>query len=148
MKQFNSRAVFPLLTLLVGVLWFVLGIVQYGYWHDGRALSGFFPTLIGGGLAGISFLAFMAELKEGKPSFMMAYLHPVLAALGMVIMALLVGFFPALAIYLFTWLKWYEKYSVKVSAVTTVVTTAAVYGIFYMWLRVAFPHGLLFGFLY
>ena len=144
MKQFNSRAVFPLVTFAVGVLWLVLGITHYGYWLNGRALSGFFPTLIGGGLAMMSVMAFLAELKEGKPSFMIIYIHPVLAALGMVVMALIAGFFTALAIYLFSWLKWYEKYSVKLSLLTTALTTAATFGVFYMWLRVPFPQGFLF----
>ena len=145
MKQFNSRAVFPILTLLVGAVWFFLGITQYGYWSEGRAMSGFFPTIIGGGLILMSVFAFLAELKAEKPSFILAYLHPVAAALGMVLLAMLIGFFASLALYIFCWLKWYEKYNLRLSLFTSVATTAAMYGIFGMWLKVPFPAGILFG---
>ena len=143
MKRLNARAVFPVITLLLGLLWLSLGLTQYGWWISGRAQSGFFPSLVGGFLIFVSILAIIAEIREEKAHFIVGYLHPVLAAVGMVVLALLIGFFPALVIYLFGWLKWYEKYDLRIAGITTVITAAFMYGVFHMWLRVPFPTGIL-----
>jgi putative tricarboxylic transport membrane protein len=60
---------------------------------------------------------------------------------SVVVLALLIGFFPALTLYVFGWIKWYEKYSWRLTILITVITIGAMYGIFAMWLRVPFPEG-------
>ena len=143
MRRVHSRVVFPVLTGLLGALWIFIGLTYHGWWTEGRPQSGFFPALIGAILLLVSVLAVINELQEEKPTFLFSHIYPVAAALGMVVFAQLLGFFPALMLFVFGWLKLYEKYGIVFSVTTTVVTAAAMYGIFYMWLRVPFPTGLL-----
>ncbi|MCF7946046.1 MAG: tripartite tricarboxylate transporter TctB family protein [Spirochaetia bacterium] len=143
MKRLNSRVIFPIITGIVGVLWIIIGLTNHDWWVEGRPQSGFFPSIVGGLLLFISFLAVINELKEEKTVFLLSHIYPVLAAVGMVVLAQLVGFFPALILYVFGWLKWFEKYRLVFSTLTALITGAAMYGIFYMWLRVPFPEGLI-----
>ena len=141
MRSFNSRILLPIVTTIIGVGWVYIGLRYHGWWIEGRAASGFFPTLVGGLLAAVSVMALISELKEEPPEFWVSHLHPLLAAVAVVVAALLIGFFPALTLYVFGWLKLYEKYSWRLSLGVTAVTTAGMYGIFSMWLRVPFPQG-------
>lgn len=141
MKGFNSRLLLPIVTAIIGLAWVYIGLRYHGWWIEGRAASGFFPSLVGGLLALLSVMAIISELKEEPPKFFLFHVHPVLAAVLVVVTALLIGFFPALALYVLGWLKLYEKYGWRFSLSVTAVTTAGMYGIFYMWLRVPFPQG-------
>lgn len=141
MTRINSRIVLPIVTAAVGVLWIYVGLTYHGWYIEERPASGFFPSIVGVLLTFVSVLAVIKEMREDPPEFWVSHIHPLLAAVSVVVFALLIGFFPALTAYVFAWLKWYEKYSWKFSVATTAVTIAAVYGIFSMWLRVPFPVG-------
>ncbi len=141
MTRINTRIFLPGLSALVGALWIFVGLTEYGWWANGRATSGFFPTLVGALLIIVSVLAITSEVKEKAPVFMTAHIYPLLAAVSVVVVALLIGFFPALTLYVLGWLKLYEKFTWKFSLLVTLVTIAAMYGIFAMWLRVPFPLG-------
>ena len=143
MNRITTRVLLPGITILLGLLWLFVGVVHYGWWSDGRPASGFFPSLVGILLAVTSVLALGNELKRKDPVFTILHGYPILAALGVVLGALLIGFFPALGLYLFGWLKWYERYRVRFSLAATVVTVGAMYGVFALWLRVPFPRGLI-----
>ncbi|MCF7915102.1 MAG: tripartite tricarboxylate transporter TctB family protein [Spirochaetaceae bacterium] len=143
MKRLKTRTILPALTALIGLVWVIVGLTKYGWWVEGRPQSGFFPAIIGGLLLFVSILAVMSEMKENPPQFLITHLYPILAAVGMVLAALLIGFFPALILYVFGWLKWYEKYNLFTAGLTTGITTALMYGVFYVWLRVPFPTGIL-----
>jgi len=140
----NTRVVFPAASACIGILWVVVGLSKYGWYVDEKPASGFFPILIGGLLAFIGILAALSERKQSPPEFVSSYLHPLLAAVSVVFFALVIGFFPALTLYVFGWLRWYEKYSARFSLIVTAITIALMYGIFSMWLRVPFPMGQLF----
>ena len=143
MKSMSSRMILPVITAALGVLWTVVGITQYGWFEDGRPLPGFFPIIVGVLTAGVSIIAILGERKTTPPKFLVTHLYPFLAAVAVVLLAMLIGFFPALLIYVFAWLKGYEKYSWKFSILTTAATIGGVYGIFALWLRVPFPMGSL-----
>ena len=140
----NSRVVFPAASVCLGILWVVVGLSSYGWYVDEKPASGFFPVLIGGLLIPIGILAIVSERTQAPPAFISSYIHPLLAAVSVVFFALVIGFFPALSIYVFGWLRWYEKYSIRFSLIVTAITIASMYGIFSMWLRVPFPIGQLF----
>jgi len=140
----NSRVVFPAASVCLGILWVVVGLGSYGWYVDEKPASGFFPILIGGLLIPIGILAIMSERTQAAPKFISSYIHPLLAAVSVVFFALVIGFFPALTIYVFGWLRWYEKYPIRFSLIVTAITIAFMYGIFAMWLRVPFPIGQLF----
>ncbi len=143
MKNLNSRIILPVLTMSAGILWFVMGVFVYTWWSDKGPGNGFFPAIAGLILAGISILAIKSERKEEKPHYIFAHIYPLLAVAGILILAMLIGFFPSLAIYMFCWLKMYEKYSIRFSLLVCFITTASMFGVFYLWLRVPFPQGLI-----
>lgn len=142
MTRVNTRILVPLVTGALGVLWLVVGAVDHGLWIDGRPTGGFFPGVAGVLLAVVSALAISGELKAEPPSFIRTHLYPTIAAVSVVLAAMLIGFFPAMTVYVFLWMRLFERYSLRFSVLVTVLTIAAVYGIFSMWLRVPFPGGL------
>ncbi len=143
MKKYNSSMALPAVTFFLGIVWVVLGLTKYGWWADNKPASGFFPTLIGVILTGISVLAILQDKGKEKPAYSRMHLYPLLAAVGIILVALIIGFFPALFLFVFGWLKWFEKYSLKYSLTTGAITVASLYGIFVLWLRVPFPKGLI-----
>jgi hypothetical protein len=143
-NMMNTRVFFPAASTCIGILWVVVGLSKYGWYVDEKPASGFFPILIGGLLTVIGILAVLSERKLSAPEFVSSYIHPLLAAVSVVFFALFIGFFPALTLYVFGWLRWYEKYSMRFSLIVTAITIALMYGIFSMWLRVPFPIGQIF----
>ena len=143
MTRINTRIIAPILTIALGALWIGIGIVDTGIWVDGRPTSGFFPSLAGALLVFVSVLAIRDELATDSPEFFGMHLYPVIAAVSVVLLALVIGFFPALALYAFLWLWKYEAYSLRFSLMVSAISIGAVYGIFRLWLRVPFPQGLI-----
>lgn len=143
MVRVSSRVILPAITATLGVLWVVVGLFVYGWWIDGRPASGFFPTVVGFLLAVVSGMAIAGEFRSAPPGFFLYHAYPTLAAVSVVLAAMLIGFFPALAIYCFCWIRWFEKYSWRFSILLTVGTIGGVYAIFRLWLRVPFPGGLI-----
>ncbi len=141
--KLNTRLIIPVLTFAVGVLWVVYGLKNYGWWDQGPG-SGFFPSIIGIILAGISIIALLEGIKMPAPEYVKASWYPFIAAFATVGLAMIIGFFPAMFLFLEGWLKIYEKYSWKKSLPISIITTAALYGIFAMWLMVPFPAGVIF----
>ena len=143
MKQFNSRIIPPALITLLGVLWVVVGLTEYGWWGEKGPTTGFFPIITGALLAFVGVLAFNSERKQKAPKYHLANMFPLFGVLATVAAAMLIGFFPAMLLYVFLWLKVYEKYSLLFSTMVSVITTLAMYGIFALWLRVPFPAGVI-----
>lgn len=139
----NSRIVLPAITSVLGAVWVYTGLMFHGWWVEGRAQGGFFPSIVGGLLVLVSVLAIISERRADPPEFWVSHVHPLLATVGVVGMAMLIGFFPALIVYVFAWLRWYEKYSWAFTGMVTVITVGLMYGIFSMWLRVPFPEGFI-----
>ena len=146
MKTFriNTRSIIPVSTFGLGLLWFAYGLTNYGWWGDNGPASGFFPAIIGVLLLGVSIIALIDGLKTAPLKYLKASYYPLLAAIATVGAAMVIGFFPALLLYILGWLKLYEKYDWKRSLSISIITTAASYGIFVMWLKVPFPAGLIF----
>ena len=146
MKTFriNTRALIPVITFSLGLLWFAYGLTNYGWWGKNGPASGFFPAIIGVLLLGVSIIAFIDGIKNAPPEYLKASYHPLFAAVGTIGAAMIIGFFPALMLYILGWLKLYEKYGWKKSLSISIITTASCYGIFVMWLQVPFPAGLIF----
>jgi hypothetical protein len=141
MQRINNRVILPFLTVLLGGVWVIIGLGQYDWYADGKPGSGFFPTITGALLLLMSILAIVSESKLETPKFRIFHFYPIITAVGIVLFAMLIGFFPALTLYVFGWLKWYEKYNLKTTILTTILTIAGMYGVFSMWLRVPFPMG-------
>ena len=141
--KINTRIVIPAVTFLIGIIWITYGLTKYGWWADNKPASGFFPAIVGVLLSGVSIVAFLDGKKIKTPVYLRASFHPLLAAIATIISTYIIGFFPALFLYLLGWLKLYEKYAWKLSLTVSIITSMACYGIFVMWLRVPFPLGFI-----
>jgi uncharacterized ion transporter superfamily protein YfcC len=141
--RINTRAVIPGATFFLGLLWVFYGLSNYGWWDEGPG-SGFFPSIIGIMLAGISVIAFLEGVKLEPPEYFKASYYPFAAAALTVGAAMIIGFFPAMFLFLQGWMKLYEKFSWKKSLPISIITTGILYGVFAMWLMVPFPAGLIF----
>lgn len=144
MKKLNSRVILPSSTLILGIIWVVMGFIKYKWWTEKGPGSGFFPIIVGAILAGISVMAIINERHEEEPHYIMGNLYPLLAAVGILLAAMIIGFFPALIIFVFSWLKYFEKYSLRFSLLTSGITVISLYGTFVLWLRVPFPMGIIY----
>jgi len=140
--KINTRTVIPGLTFILGLIWVFYGLKHYGWWDEGPG-SGFFPAIIGIILSGISIIAFLEGRKLTPPSYISASSHPFLAAIATILAALVIGFFPALFLFVLGWMKLYEKFLWKKALLTSVITIATVFCVFVLWLRVPFPAGLI-----
>ncbi|QEN08508.1 tripartite tricarboxylate transporter TctB family protein [Oceanispirochaeta crateris] len=138
----NTRIIIPSITFFLGLIWVIYGLNNYGWWEEGPG-SGFFPSIIGILLSGISIIAFLEGRKLSPPEYIKASYLPFIAAIATVGFALIIGFFPSLFLFLQGWLKLIEKYSWKKSLPVSTITTALLYGVFAMWLMVPFPAGLI-----
>jgi putative tricarboxylic transport membrane protein len=139
----NTRMIIPAITFILGLVWVIYGLTNYGWWDEGPG-SGFFPSIIGILLSGVSIIAFLEGKKIEPPEYIKASYLPFLSAFATVGLAMIIGFFPAMFLFLQGWLKLYEKYSWKKSLPISVITTAILFGVFAMWLMVPFPEGLIF----
>jgi len=128
--------------VLIGVISIYLGVTQYQFWIRTVPGGGFMPVLIGGLMILISILTMLDKNVRLKFKVERKSLIPVIAILITLILNLLIGLIPALTLMVFIWLKWFEKYPLKASIITTVFTSAFTYAIFGWWLRVPFPTGL------
>ncbi|GHS93630.1 hypothetical protein AGMMS50276_04590 [Synergistales bacterium] len=130
--------------LLLGVLSLYVSTVELEFWSGITPGGGFIPALTGAFLIIVALMGLIDKHKfrvHFKPTLSM-FLPPlfILAALGV---SYLVGMLPAIALMVFSWLKWVEKYSISRSTKITLILILFTYAIFRVWLRVLFPMGLL-----
>ncbi len=145
LKKITSQMVIPVVTAIIAVLFIYLGITKYGFWHDTRGpLPGFFPTIIGILLLGLSILAFFGSFKAEKTSYPIENWYPAIGVVAIMLATLVIGMLPSLAIFVLVWLKWFEKYNWKITIIGLVVIMAIVIGAFVMWLGVQFPKGIIY----
>ena len=144
MTRANTRSIVPIVCLVVGVAWAVVGGVEYSWWIDGRPASGFFPSLVGILLAAVALIGLASEPRGEPPKFLVSHVYPAAAAIVAVSAAMLIGFFPALAVYVLLWMRLFERYSWRFSLLTTVFSIGGVFSIFRVWLRIPFPAGYLY----
>ncbi len=143
-KSFGVRTLIPILTAVVGIVFLLLGLTQYGFWHELRGpLPGFFPTLVGIVLVIISALALFQSFKDPARPVPIENWLPAVGALGIILGTLVFGMLFSIIAFLIIWIRYYEKYSWKTTITTTLILVAIVVGVFMFWLQVPFPKGLI-----
>lgn len=128
--------------LLLGVYW-AISALSYGLWIRNGPGGGFLPLLAG--IVAIIFagLILKENIKDNLPGhFNPRALLPVAALLAIVIVSKVVGLILSIGIYLFVWLKFYEKQSLIQTMLVTVVCPLILYMIFVMWLKAPLPRGI------
>jgi uncharacterized membrane protein len=134
---------FPVLAVLLGIYWIIAGL-EYGFWVRKGPGGGFLP-IIGGIMAIIFAVAVLIQGRKDKsPSgFTWKAFMPVVGLIILMLCSYLLGLIISIAIYVFVWLRFIEKYKLKQSIITGVSCSALIYLIFIFWLRVPLPSGIL-----
>lgn len=140
-----SKVLVPLVTLGIGILFAVISFTKYGFW-DNVALKptkGFFPGIISIGLIALSVLAIINGLKDPWAEFKLLNWYVPLAVLAIIGCTFLIGMIPSLLIFVFLWLKVYEKQTWKTTIIALAIVAFIVIGCFRIWLDIQFPIGFI-----
>ena len=144
-KGFNLRTVIPLATIIVSLVFIVVGLKNYGFWKA-QPTPGFFPIIIAVVLLASSIACFV-QIARDKNSDKVKYnrneLMVMLGAAGIILCTFLIGLVPSCLIYIFLWLKFVEHAPWKVIIIIEIIMAAIILGVFTAWLQIRFPMGLL-----
>lgn len=144
-KRFNLRTVIPLATIVVSLVFIIVGLKDYGFWK-GQPTPGFFPIIIAVVLLAASIACFL-QIARDKDSETVRYnrneLMVMLGAAAIILCTFLIGLVPSCLIYIFLWLKFVEHASWKVIVIIELIMAAIILGVFTFWLQIRFPMGLL-----
>lgn len=127
---------------VLSAAWVYMGVFQYGFWADGVPGGGFVPVLFGG-ITLILCLTLLLKDKGNAVVINKAVYFPIMVVVAVVIATYLTGMLTALIIMVFSWLKFYEKYTSMRAGIISIVIAGFVFGIFGLWLQVPFPTGIL-----
>lgn len=144
-KKWNLRTVIPLATIVISLVFIVVGLKDYGFWK-GQPTPGFFPIIIAVVLL-ISSIACFIQIARDQNSEAVRYnrneLMVMLGAAGIILCTFVIGLVPSCLIYIFLWLKFVEHASWKVIVIIELIMAAIILGVFTFWLQIRFPMGLL-----
>ena len=144
-KRFNLRTVIPLATIVVSLVFIIVGLKDYGFWK-GQPTPGFFPIIIAVVLLASSIACFL-QIARDRDSETVRYnrneLMVMLGAAGIILCTFIIGLVPSCLIYIFLWLKFVEHASWKVIVIIELIMAAIILGVFTFWLQIRFPMGLL-----
>lgn len=141
---FNSRALIPIATAIVSLVYIGIGLKQFGFWN-GQPTAAFFPIIIAVVLLLTSLLCLfqIVKGKEAAPKYNKDELLVILGAGGIIVGCWLIGLIASCLVYLFIWLKFVEHSSWKVILIIEAIVAALIIGVFVVWMQVQFPVGLL-----
>ena len=109
-KGLNLRAIIPLATAIVSLVFIVVGLKDYGFWKA-QPTPGFFPIIIAVVLLAASVACFFQIVKD-KDSADVSYnrneLLVMLGAAAIILCTSLIGLGPSCLIYILLWLKLVE----------------------------------------
>ena len=144
-KKINLRTVIPLATIVVSLVFIIVGLKDYGFWK-GQPTPGFFPIIIAVVLL-VSSIACFLQIARDRDSETVRYnrneLMVMLGAAAIILCTFLIGLVPSCLIYIFLWLKFVEHASWKVIVIIELIMAAIILGVFTFWLQIRFPMGLL-----
>ena len=144
-KGLNLRVIIPLATIIVSLVFIIVGLKDYGFWNA-QPTPGFFPIIIAVVLLASSIACFF-QVARDKDSADVKYnrneLMVMLGAAGIILCTFLIGLLPSCLVYILLWLKLVEHAPWKVVIVIEVIIAAIILGVFTAWLQIRFPVGLL-----
>lgn len=145
----RTGIIIPLLMLAAAGVWLYLAVADYGIWNNRSGpLGGFFPAIIAVVLFFFALFALVSGIREKPVEYNKRIAIPFACVLAMIAGSYVIGLFPIMTIYLFAWLRYAGKYSIKRTSIITVLMIAGLYAIFAMWLQVSFPAGIIYEILY
>ena len=143
-KKLNTRALIPVATAIVAIVFIAVGMIDFGFW-DGGPTPGFFPIIIAVVLLLASIASFIqvARDKDGKDvQYNRAELMVILGAAGIIIGSMVIGLILSCLVYLVLWLKLVEHAPWKHVIIIEAILAAIIIGVFVVWLQFQFPMGL------
>lgn len=137
------KKVFPIFAVLIGIYWIIRGI-SYGFWVRNGPGGGFFPVISGvlAVILGI-FILIKQKKDEGKSEFTIKAFLPIGGILAIALSSYVFGLIISVALYVFSWLRFIEKYKTSKSVIVGVCCSVIIYLIFVTWLCVPFPKGII-----
>ncbi len=144
-KGLNLRVIIPLATIIVSLVFIIVGLKDYGFWNA-QPTPGFFPIIIAVVLLASSIACFfqVARDKDGADvKYNRNELMVMLGAAGIILCTFLIGLVPSCLIYILLWLKLVEHAPWKVVITIEIIMAAIILGVFTAWLQIRFPMGLL-----
>ena len=140
-----TKVIVPVVTCAIGILFASIAFGQYGF-CDSVAMKptkGFFPGIISIGLIALSVLAFINGLKSPTAEFRLINWYVPLAVLLIIAATYVIGMIPSLLVFVFLWLKVYEKQSWTTTIIALLIVSFIVIGCFRIWLDIQFPIGFI-----
>jgi len=132
----------PIFSIVVGIYWIVMGF-NYEFWVRKGPGGGFIPVLAGIMAVGLGILVYISSNKDKTPiKFSFKALLPVAGIVLLILVSYVTGLVIAIALYVFLWLKFMEKYKTSKSIIIGFCTATVIYGVFVAWLKVPLPTGL------
>ena len=140
-----TKVIVPVVTCAIGILFAPIAFGQYGFWDSVamKPTKGFFPGIISIGLIALSVLAFVNGLKSPTAEFRLINWYVPLAVLLIIAATYVIGMIPSLLIFVFLWLKVYEKQSWTTTIIALLIVSFIVIGCFRIWLDIQFPIGFI-----
>ena len=140
-----TKVIVPVVTCAIGILFASIAFGQYGFWDSVamKPTKGFFPGIISIGLIALSVLAFINGLKSPTAEFRLINWYVPLAVLLIIAATYVIGMIPSLLIFVFLWLKVYEKQSWTTTIIALLIVSFIVIGCFRIWLDIQFPIGVI-----
>ena len=143
MKPKSAKFLFPLALIILGIVWIYVSLTDLGFYGTTEPKAGFFPCIMASVMIIISLIDLFYTLHSEKTDFSWFQFMPIIGLFIAIACSYLIGTIPALALFLLLWLRVLEKYSWKITLITTAVTVLFIWGVFDYWVRVNFQTGLL-----
>ena len=151
MKKFGTKQLVPVMGAVMGAVFAYLGFTQLGFWDttagDGP-MPGFFPSIMAIVLILSSILSLIQSFKEEeKAKYNKEELLVIMGGAAIFAGTFIIGLLHMCYLFVVLWLKLFEKETWKNTLIVLVVIAAITIGVFYLWLGIQFPMGLLENFL-
>ncbi|MDR1931592.1 MAG: tripartite tricarboxylate transporter TctB family protein [Spirochaetales bacterium] len=136
--------IIPFCSGALSVFWIVYGLTRHGFWDSSKGpLPGFVPVLMAALLFVVSVLGFIGSLKVKTTPDRLENWTILLAAGITFALVFLIGMIAALLVFVFVWLKFYEKTGWKNTGLILLISFGIAWGVFVLWLGVPFPRGII-----
>ncbi|HOQ17318.1 MAG TPA: tripartite tricarboxylate transporter TctB family protein [Defluviitaleaceae bacterium] len=144
MTKFKVKNLIPLLFVVMGLVFAILGFTQLGFWSDvDGPKPGFFPSIIAIVMVFTGLIAFIQSFKEeDKAQYNAQEFLAMAGGLGIFAATFIIGLVPTIILYIILWLKLVEKASWKVILIVLAIACFITIGVFGIWLGIQFPKGI------
>lgn len=129
--------------LIIGLVFFLFGLFEYGFWKSRGPGPGFFPVIFGAGTVVLSARELFRRKRQIERLHAKNFLPAIAIALAIVAIPL-VGMILSMSAFVPLWLRFIERKGWAMSLTTGIATGTVIYLLFCVWLRVSFPEGMLF----